>query len=87
MTPEEVARYDKYWNGVARDKIVPNADEKALEILNSQSKTAAGPCLSTIYNPELDAFFLLYKFLYRHHLLEQTFFLRIPICRCLSPLS
>ena len=57
MTPEEAARYDEYWLKVAEKKVVPNAESKAAEILRTQSKREAGPCLSTLYDSELDEMF------------------------------
>ena len=57
MSPEEIARYDAYWNKVAGEKLTSVGNQKAFEILETQSKKSAGPCLSTIYDPELDNFY------------------------------
>ena len=51
MSPEEIARYDAYWNKVAGEKLTSVGNQKAFEILETQSKKSAGPCLSTIYDP------------------------------------
>ncbi|MBQ5473732.1 MAG: hypothetical protein IIT65_03335 [Lachnospiraceae bacterium] len=57
MTPDEAARYDEYWLKVAEKKVVPKAENKAAEIIRTQSRNEAGPCLSAIYDPELDKIF------------------------------
>ena len=57
MSPEEIARYDAYWNKVAGEKLTSVGNQKAFEILETQSQKSAGPCLSTIYDPELDNFY------------------------------
>ena len=54
MSEEEIARYNAYWSKVAEEKMVPAAEEKAAEIIATQSNNSAGPCLSTVYDPELN---------------------------------
>ena len=48
-TAEELAKIE--------EKVVSNAEKKAAEILRTQSKREAGPCLSTLYDSELDEIF------------------------------
>ena len=38
MSPEEIARYDAYWNKVAGEKLTSVGNQKAFEILETQSK-------------------------------------------------
>ncbi len=57
MTPEEAARYDEYWLKVAEKKVVPKAESKAAEILKTQTNATSGPCLSTLYDSDLDEIF------------------------------
>lgn len=55
MSPEEIARYDKYWNNVADDMLKSNLSDFRSTVLSSDiTKTTGGKINSKVVTAAID---------------------------------